>query len=323
MGVYSLRLGKSWSRALELTVGSALFILSAAMVAKAADAMAVWCRAAFHDLAVSGWRSVIGPSLLALIALAAFIAIGQEVIGYFRLSRRIRMTSHVPSGRLLAAQAAVPRCTSVIQVRDVSPLAYAYGLFRPRIVISDALVAALTLKELKAVLRHESAHASARHTLSSFVWEVLRRSFFFLPALRDLASHFTLVREIEADESASQNSERRALAAALFKATSPGITGVSALAAFSQLSGRIEALQGIRGAALRLSVRRLAVTLSAVTTILTVTVPATAAGPPDESGRCRAEIDRRVGELFEPFGRIRPSGPTSGVDDVQSREIVP
>lgn len=50
-------------------------------------------------------------------------------------------------------------------IRNSEPFAYCVGLVRPRIVVSDGLLARLSASELESVLQHEEAHAARRDNL--------------------------------------------------------------------------------------------------------------------------------------------------------------
>jgi uncharacterized membrane protein len=66
--------------------------------------------------------------------------------------------------------------------------AFCAGLTRPQIYLTDGLVSTLEPEEIRAVVRHEAAHADAYVPLKALVARLFARTFFWLPALRDLES---------------------------------------------------------------------------------------------------------------------------------------
>jgi Zn-dependent protease with chaperone function len=105
------------------------------------------------------------------------------------------------------------------------PIAYCVPGARPRIVVTDGAIAALSERELAAVLAHERAHARGRHELviQPFVaWESALP--FLRPARRATAAVAVLV-EMLADDAAVAATSASDLARALIQvgaARAPG-----------------------------------------------------------------------------------------------------
>jgi hypothetical protein len=93
--------------------------------------------------------------------------------------------------------------------------AFCAGLIHPQIYLTSALVDGLEDDEIRAVVRHEATHAEAYVPLKALVARLFARTFFWLPALRDLESSYTLTSELAADEAAIRATSQRAVAAAL------------------------------------------------------------------------------------------------------------
>lgn len=119
------------------------------------------------------------------------------------------------------------------------PLAFCFGLLRPRICISTGLLATLTDKELQAVLLHENHHRRHYDPLRTLVVDAVAALLFFLPIVAEWRLLFRAATELAADRYAISTIGRSALAGALYKLiTHPlaaqdssldsGVTGLSA-----------------------------------------------------------------------------------------------
>lgn len=323
------------SAALWLLTMAALGTAAAAIVSlsSAASSLAVWCRdfvvaaSANRGAAAIVLAAVLGAGALTAAAkLASFVA--AELRASLRLSRLLAARAVPASARVLAASPAGVRCTVV---DDDAKYAFSIGLLEPRMVVSTGLVSGLTLAELRAVLAHESRHCAGRHPLRSVAWEALCRAFFFLPVLRDVAGHFALSRELDADRAAlGLPGGQRALASAMYKTVASAPFSLpSAAAAFGRLQPRIAALRGGRGTELRLSLRRAGVSLfaSAAIVALNAFAGSTAfAGGAVADLQCRgADKSGMTAMAFSPyFSILVPRTPQmTSQNAVQSVEVGP
>ncbi|MEY4722516.1 MAG: hypothetical protein RLZZ324_29 [Candidatus Parcubacteria bacterium] len=334
---FTFALSARHSAALAAFVALALASGAAAGIAALAGGgrMADWCRDML--VSVSGLRAI--PAGLAVVGIALMAVAAIKEAARMRALRRMLASRRVPlPGKMLAALSDLGRGAERISaVRDDRPFAYAYGLASPRIAVSTALTSALTKEELKSVLRHELRHADARHPLRAFLWELSCRAFFFLPVLRDLADHFALVRELDADLEAQRGrGGRKTLASALIKvmessrASPQEKLALASVAAFGQLTERIHALAGSRSAAVRIGLRRGAVSmLSAAFTVAVTALPASAMFHAPAEGACQAVLERTVERTVAaimspaPGPMSEPAGPSSTETDLRSREIGP
>ncbi len=106
----------------------------------------------------------------------------------------------------------------VVLVSSADPYAFCYGLLRPRICVTTALVRRLTQLELEAVLLHERYHLEQRDPLKVAVGRVVITGLFFLPVLKGLFDRYLLAKELAADDQAVRGQGgRRSLASALEK----------------------------------------------------------------------------------------------------------
>ncbi len=257
---------------------SALLVTVAALgsVSNGVFSLVTWCRS--FVVAASAGRGAAAVVMAAAVAALAVLSLlnfavfaVSESRASWRFTKMVRLQRMRDSSRMTAARRDARIRAPVQTVRDSAPFAASVGVFAPRIVISSALVSNLTLAELRAVLAHEDGHCRGRHPLRAVLWESLRRTFFFLPTLGDVAAHFSLSREIDADRHAVRSCGSRPLASALLKNVSNRVGLLPDTAsAFGHLPARISALAGKKGTDIRLSPRRTAVTLSAAMIIVTL-----------------------------------------------------
>ncbi len=119
------------------------------------------------------------------------------------------------------------------------------GLFRPRVIISTGVIAALDEAQLRAVLAHEASHASHRDPLLITLSRAAGAGLFFVPLARGL-SRLSLARaEMAADAAAVAVAGRAALCGALLaldKATPAG-GAMARVASAEVIDLRIQALK--------------------------------------------------------------------------------
>jgi Zn-dependent protease with chaperone function len=202
--------------------------------------------------------ALVAAATILLLGLGAFV---RRLWKTYRFVSRLRSAAMaVPPTRLARLFADLSLSPFVTVLATEIPMAFCYGLLRPRICISTGLAEAITTKELKAVLLHEDHHRRQYDPLRGLLAEVLATMFFFLPVAAELRDLFLTSTELQADRRATRVVGRPALAGALHKIVShplaahlavPGIAGLSATDA------RIAELLGDHPAALRLSARSL------------------------------------------------------------------
>jgi Zn-dependent protease with chaperone function len=109
---------------------------------------------------------------------------------------------------------------------------------RPRVLISEGLLARLSVAELEAVLCHEEAHLRGRHHQLARLAEIGAACFPWLPASRDLRQLTALLVELAADDHARRRMGTEVTAAALTK--------LSAVSARATLELRAERVVQVR-----------------------------------------------------------------------------
>ncbi|MCI0395752.1 MAG: M56 family metallopeptidase, partial [Chloroflexi bacterium] len=164
------------------------------------------------------WRPAIVRSLTAATLVAGLAVLAQRAWRTSRFVATLKpaITSYRPAKLThLCAELGLPAPIVVLAIP--APLAFCYGLFRPRICLSTGLVEALTDKELKAVLLHEEYHRRHYDPLRTFLADVLAVMFFFLPAVAEWRDFFLASTELAADRYATHLAGRSFLAGALHK----------------------------------------------------------------------------------------------------------
>ncbi|PIY79964.1 MAG: hypothetical protein COY80_05405 [Candidatus Pacebacteria bacterium CG_4_10_14_0_8_um_filter_42_14] len=77
--------------------------------------------------------------------------------------------------------------------------AYAFGLFKPKIVISKLLLQKSTNKQLEAIILHELFHIKQRHILWILGTQMISSVLFFVPIVRYLYAQLKTEFELSAD----------------------------------------------------------------------------------------------------------------------------
>ena len=147
----------------------------------------------------------------------------------------------VGDGLLVKGESSVP----VLRISRVVPALTAAGIFRPLVLMSDAVEAVLNASELRSALRHELAHVRRRDNLKKLL---LR--FVVFPGMAALEVAWSQATEIAADDAAvSTASEALDLAAALIKLSrlatlpsAPDIATTLVHAPLALVNARIERL---------------------------------------------------------------------------------
>lgn len=144
---------------------------------------------------------------------------------------------------------------------------FCFGLWRPQVCLSTAVVRELPDEELEAVLRHEAWHVHRKDPLRSLLSNAFAAGFWFVPLAKELARVYKIRSELAADAGAVlAMKDVLPLAGALHRMATiphaqPGIQ--PAVGAFSALDARIDYLvDGIEPSLAALRVRRAGLIIS-------------------------------------------------------------
>lgn len=188
-----------------------------------------------------------------LAGLLFSLMLGQSVIAGWQLWRATQRLTQATLSARLSLPPDVARLARrldlsdrLVVVANREPLSFCYGLWRPRICLSQGLVELLTESEMEAVLRHEAYHLRRREPLRMAVAICLSRFFFFVPLLAELRDHYLAEKEVAADAFAVAHIGRAALARALRKFIAaqsvPTIPSPAAVAGLSVTARRVDRL---------------------------------------------------------------------------------
>jgi Zn-dependent protease with chaperone function len=184
--------------------------------------------------------------VLGLLGAATWsLSIARSAYSLFVSSRHGRMC------RLAGQETSVPGISSpMLVVENKAPLLAMAGLFAPQLLISGAVLRALSAEELDAALRHEHAHRTSRDNAKRFVLLLAPDVLPFVHSLRPLDRGWSKFTEWAADDQAASGDSARALslAAALVSVARLGSSprlpylSTSLLACDRDLSARVDRL---------------------------------------------------------------------------------
>jgi Zn-dependent protease with chaperone function len=187
----------------------------------------------------------VGPGALLLAGLAAGLGVlglargAHAVVKSARYARNCRRIGRVTTlGGLRATVIESPRVLLALT-----------GLLRPRIVVSSAVLKALSPEQLEAAVRHERAHLSSRDNLKRLAVVMTPVLLPFRSVFLELECTWARVAEWAADDraAAGDSGQPIALASALVRVSRLGAVAAPALAtslvdAGQDLSARVDRL---------------------------------------------------------------------------------
>ena len=142
--------------------------------------------------------------------LAIAFLVGSLGVGIYRLWQAVQSIREI---RHYAQRLTQNQPTRIL---DISfPYSAQIGLWNPELVISQGLLDSLDDEHLQAVLAHENAHYYYRDTFWFFCLGWLRQITFWLPQTEQLWQDLLFLREVRADQKASQEVDVLLLAESL------------------------------------------------------------------------------------------------------------
>lgn len=211
---------------------------------------------------------VVALLLLALATLGIGLGVSsllRQLYATLRLIRSLLARGVELPPRVRAAARGLGLGGRVDVVDDVRPFSFCYWFVRPRICLSTALVDRLEVDELRAVLLHERYHLRQRDPLRLVIARYFAAGLYVVPVVEDLVEHFTLEKELEADQHAVAAMGRvgplaRALYELLPDADSLSLGLLVPVGALSVTEARIDHL--VEGRPLELAISPASVALS-------------------------------------------------------------
>jgi Zn-dependent protease with chaperone function len=188
-------------------------------------AVAALCVPSYLWLEPSAEMEEVGPAALLMAGLAALLWVlalargGRALLKSARYARDCRRTGRVTT--LGGVSATV--------VDSSHALLALTGVLRPRIVVSGAVLKALSPEQLEAAVRHERAHWSSRDNLKRLAL-VVTPVLLFRGVFRELERAWARVAEWAADDRAVAGDSRQplALASALVRVSRLGVVAAPA-----------------------------------------------------------------------------------------------
>lgn len=176
-----------------------------------------------------------------VLATASLTAFARTVSAYLAQQRLLRSLPLEPFPDRKLALRAREAGVDVYVTPATRPAAFCFGLVRPRVVVTDGLLARLDPEERAAAIYHEVHHARSREPLKCLVARLAASTLFWLPILTDLLDRYLLVKELAADRLAARRTSEHALAGALHEvAGTPTPVAAVGLAEFA--AARIDRL---------------------------------------------------------------------------------
>jgi hypothetical protein len=228
---------------------------------------------AAHVLSVGPDDLVDAVTLLLLTLATCGIALGlgslfRQLFMTLALIRSLVARRVATPPDVAAVAAALGIADRIDVVADRHPFSFCYWFRRPRICVSTALVERLSNEELRAVLIHERYHLRQRDPLRVVIARYFAAGLYVVPAVDELATFYTLQKEIAADDEAVRllgvAPLARALYALLPEAGDRDFGLLMPVTALSVTEARIERLVAGADAPLRLSVGAVALSLGAL-----------------------------------------------------------
>lgn len=165
-------------------------------------------RVADHGLgALTAGRGDLRPAaavfaVLVVAAMTAAWSLRRQVKATNALAGRVRAMALSVPDEPAEASAEVGLAERIQFLDSEEAFSFAYGLARPRVVVSRGLFEESDPEELRAVLEHERYHVRHLDPLKVVVARAASSAYFFLPALRGLRSRYAAASELAADRRA-------------------------------------------------------------------------------------------------------------------------
>lgn len=182
---------------------------------------------------------------------------------------------------------------SFMVTKDRHLTAYAIGLIRPRIAISESLIARVSSSQLEAIILHEFYHVRSRHVLWMLLAKVTSSLLFFVPLIKYLTRQLKIEFELEADSFVAQKQRTRNHICSALALNLKYANGVMPHFSTSPIERRVEsltteksALEKVRGSQLSISLLSIGFMLGL---IFTQPNQATAAINPQSNLTCSIE----------------------------------
>ena len=229
------------------TAANLLFALRSLPAATAFVVVTCLCAPSYLWLEPAASDEEVGLGCL-LAAVLGLAVLGEAVVRGYRAYRRSRRQIDRWERNGYPAERPATR-TPVWLVNEDSALVALTGILRPRVLVSEPVIAALSTEQLDAVLQHEEAHRASGDNLKRLLMAAAPATLPLVGGFETLERAWASATEWAADDRVAQRSRRRALALAsalvqvarLNSAAAPPLIA-SLFADGAELSARIERL---------------------------------------------------------------------------------
>ncbi len=223
----------------------AVISLAAKNITPVYQAILQWCGASIgacqQAISAISPLNILALGILGWFSVIAFVQIWQTIVAVRKItSRRVAMPEYL---KRVAEQVGLTDRLDLVTGNAL----FCSGFGQPRVILGTDILKALTKPELTAALSHEAFHLRNRDPLKVLVTSVFGRSFFFLPALAEIAQKYLTEKELEADLAAGMMWGEEYLAKALYKvlALANGSRPAVLVANFAAEPERILRLRGV------------------------------------------------------------------------------
>lgn len=185
--------------------------------------------------------------LMSLASLGAFVGGWAGVVALWqthRFNQHLRNSGVTVPPRVVHLAADLGIADRITYLAWAQPAACCYGFRRPRIAITEGLVAYLDDAELTAVLAHEREHLRRRDPVRYLVLHALSVGAFMFPVVAALRQRREAHIELAADRAALAVAPRGALAGALLAVLNASELPVRGVAGLTATEARIAQLSG-------------------------------------------------------------------------------
>jgi Zn-dependent protease with chaperone function len=178
--------------------------------------LGAWCPLPTWDVLFG----IVGPLLVTALACGA---LGRSVFHFLRVRHHVALLGQPAPGDLqrqleaLAIQQNIP-CPRLLVCSLPYPVALAYGVKKPVVLLSSWMVTHLDRQEITEVLAHKLEHVVRQDYLLLFLATLLRDAFFYLPMQQATYQQIHQEKELACDKQATLATRRPlALASACSK----------------------------------------------------------------------------------------------------------
>ncbi|MDR4947711.1 M56 family metallopeptidase [Neobacillus cucumis] len=92
------------------------------------------------------------------------------------------------------------RNNDIVVIHDKELLAFTFGFWKPKLVLSSYLIHMLDSKELEAVIYHETSHQKYYDGLKVFILQIISEVMWYIPLTKWSYQNFRILVELVADE---------------------------------------------------------------------------------------------------------------------------